>query len=86
MACGKCGKKRGHWPGCDAATPTGRKAPQRGKGRKMGPRDIPKHTCKREVESTRRVAHRTYVEKVTYYRCSVCHVSMGSTSERENKL
>ncbi len=86
MACPRCGKKRGHLSGCDAATPTGRKSPQRGKGRRMGPGDIPRHDCVKEVENIRRIPHRTYVEKITYWRCRTCHVSMGSASERESRL
>ena len=65
-----------------------RPAPQRGKGRKMGPRDIPKHTCVREEERTRtRAANAKEREngitrvKTTFWRCRTCHVSMGETSE-----
>jgi hypothetical protein len=71
--------------GCDAATPTGRRSPQRGKGRKMGPLDIPRHTCDREVAYTRMVAGSgpwIKPKKITFYRCKTCGVSMGSKEEK----
>lgn len=51
-----------------------------GKGftrRNLGKGDIPKHKCTPETEGT------TYSggTKTTRYRCSTCHVSMGSKTE-----
>jgi hypothetical protein len=58
----------------------GKKRPNLGRGfkrRNLGKGDIPKHRCKPEVEGS------TYsgTTRTTRYRCSVCHVSMGSTEE-----
>jgi hypothetical protein len=81
MACPQCGKKRGHLPGCDAPTQTGRKAHQRGKGRRFGPKDIPKHKCEPEFERSTITPGRGPWKpaiRTTYYKCKTCGVSMGN--------
>lgn len=80
-----CGGRGKHLDGCDFATPTGRPSPQRGKGKKMGPKDIPKHTCEKTVEYVRMVAgNGPFIKpkKITFWKCKTCGVSMGSTEEK----
>lgn len=50
----------------------------RGPYRRMGPKDIPRHTCKPEIERT---VHAPGKPVTDYLRCKTCHVSMG-TQER----
>jgi hypothetical protein len=47
------------------------------KRRNLGPGDIPKHKCTPEVEGSTMGGGK----KTTRYRCSTCHVSMGSKTE-----
>lgn len=56
--------------------PVGDKSPRTGPRKKMGPRDVPKHTCVPEVE---RSVMEPGKPKVIHYRCRTCHVSMGHT-------
>lgn len=86
MACDKCNKRRGHYPGCDAPTATGRPAPQRGRGRTMGPKDIPKHKCEQEEYRTVRKPGLTVVRVTVYFQCKTCHVAMGTNTFDERRL
>jgi hypothetical protein len=90
MASGHCdqcgGKGRHHLAGCPRrgkqGTPKGQRIHPRG-----NPRDIPKHTCKKEAVGT--VTKRVGIRKdevTTHYSCSICGKDMGSTTEKKDRL
>lgn len=65
------------------------RGPKKGAPQKaIGPRDIPRHKCEPEEESAtikpataKQKARGLTGTKTTYYRCRICHVSMGSRTE-----
>lgn len=65
----------------------GRPRGSKGAGRSLGPRDIPKHTCVKEVCGTVTEPAGGTKEKVTTrYWCATCHRDMGSDTVTRTRM
>lgn len=65
----------------------GRRGGPRGQYRRLGPRDIPRHPCVKELCRTTIVPKGKLKERVTeHYWCKTCHKGMGSRSFNRKRM